>query len=154
MLPTDYSPPEASIVIEAEKPSAEGEVKALIVEKVAASGGLAHCSWDTDGQWAEWEFAVPRPGTYRLLIRGASEYDYIVRAVKLDGEPLAGSLGAARFSGTGGWCRTANDWRYFVLTGADGKPLSVPLSEGTHRLRLQRIGGSMNIDCLVWEASP
>ena len=98
MLPKDYKPPADASVIEAEKPSAEGEVKGLIVEKVGASGGLAHGTWDTVGQWAEWQFEVANPGDYELLIRGCSEHDDILRELLLDGKPLSPEVGVARFT--------------------------------------------------------
>ncbi len=151
LLPLDYAPIAGSIVIEAETPVAEGEVKGLIVEKVAASGGVANCSWDTDGQWAEWEFSVEQAGAYNLLLRAAGEYDDVLRSIKLDGGPLADNVLGARFCNTGGWCRTTDDWRFFRVARTYGMPAVVELSAGTHRLRLQRIGGSMNIDQLIWE---
>jgi len=56
-----------------------------------------------------------------------------------------------RFAATGGWCRTADDWRYFRVLGADGQPVRFHLAAGKHRLRLEHFGGSMNIDLLAWQ---
>lgn len=42
LLPADFQPAAGSLLMEAEKPVAEGEVKGLIVEKVGASGKMAH----------------------------------------------------------------------------------------------------------------
>ena len=146
MMPVDFAPAEGSIIVEAEAPDAEGEVKGLRVEKVAASGGIGNCSWDTDGQWAEWLLRVPQAGTYNLLVRAASEYDDLARVMTLNGKPIADAIEVVRFAGTGGWCRTANDWRYFMLLDAAGKPALVTLEAGTHRLRMERLSGSMNLD--------
>ncbi len=151
MLPPEWSPPATSIVVEAEAVALEGAVKGLLAPKVAASGGTAHCSWDTDGQWAEWRFGVNQAGSYRLLLRGASEYAAALRCVLLDGAPLAGGVEAVRLSGTGGWCRTANDWRYLEVCDAAGEPVRSRLTAGEHRLRIERISGSMNLDCFVWQ---
>ncbi len=149
MLPRDYRPRPGGIVVEAEKPSAEGPVRGRIMKKVGASRGRAHCCWDTEGQWAEWTFRIPKAGAYELLVRGASVYDTILRELKLDGKPL--TPGIVRFTGTGGWCRDTNDWRYFRITSTDGRPLRVRLAAGKHTLRMEQRGGSMNVDCFVWE---
>ena len=124
-------------------------MKGRIMEKVGASGGLEHCVWDTDGQWAEWVIPVAEAGTYDLLVRGASEYDNILRLVHVDGEPLAPGLEVVRFRGTGGFCRTRDDCRYHLIGGADGAPVRVRLSPGEHRLRMERVTGSMNLDCFI-----
>lgn len=149
MLPKEFTVPANGTVIEAEKPSAEGEVKGLVVEKVGASQKLAHGTWDKDGQWAEWTFKVAQTGRYNLLIRGASEQTDISRALLLDDKPLT-PVGIASFASTGGWCRTTDDWRVFQVCGPDGTPAAIALSAGTHRLRMVRLTGSMNLDWLAW----
>lgn len=151
MLPADFSPADGSIIIEAEKPSAESDIKGLIGEKIAASGGLGNLSWDWPGMWAEWIFNVPATGDYYLYVRGASVYTTIVRAINIDGKPLSPKVGVARFKSTGGWCRTTNDWRYFLIAGNDGKGVPITLTQGTHTLRMEQIGGSMNLDLFAWE---
>ncbi len=153
MMPVDFAPAEGSIIVEAESPAAEGEVRGLRVEKVAASGGIGNCSWDTDGQWAEWLLQVPAAGEYNLLVRAASEYDDIARVLTLDGKPIADAIEVIRFASTGGWCRTANDWRYFMLLDAAGSPASIALDAGAHRLRMERLSGSMNLDLFALQPS-
>jgi len=64
----------------------------------------------------------------------------------LNGKPVVDSIEVIRFASTGGWCRTANDWRYFMLLDAAGNPASITLEAGTHRLRMERLSGSMNLD--------
>lgn len=149
MLPADFRPDPADILVEAEHVALEGEVKGRVMEKVGASGGLEHCVWDTDGQWAEWVIPVAEAGVYELLVRGASEYDNILRLLHLDGEPLAPGLEVVRFRGTGGFCRTRDDCRYHLISDADGAPLHLRLSPGEHRLRMERVTGSMNLDCFI-----
>ena len=121
------------------------------MKKVGASGGIAHCCWDTEGQWAEWQFEIPEAGDYQLLIRGASVHDEIVRELVLDGKPLTRAVSVIRLEGTGGWCRSTDDWRYFLVATQDGTPLRVAIDAGQHSLRMTQLGGSMNVDCLVWE---
>ncbi len=144
MLPKSFAPPAGSIIVEAEKVDAEGEVKGRAMKKVGASGGLAHCVWDTLGQWAQWRFSVPRAGLYELLIRGAGVYDNVLRRLLLDGRPLTPDGGVVRMGATGGWCRTSDDWRYFRV------PARVQLSAGEHVLRMEQLGRSMNVDLFAW----
>lgn len=142
LLPKDWAPPAGAILHEAEDVAEEGAVRGNIVEKVAASGGVAHTTWDSPGQWAAWRIEVPAAGEYTLAIRAASEYSDIVRALELDGETLQ----VTSFVSTGGWCRTTDDWRWFRLVTADGAPLAIPLTAATHTLRMTRLASSMNLD--------
>ena len=151
MLPAGWDARGGSIVIEAEDVASEGTVKGKIVKKVGASGGIAHTTWDTNGQWAEWQFDVEAEGDYELAIKAASVYDTILRTLHLDGEPLCAGVEVAAFASTGGWCRTQDDWRHFLVTAENGAPARVRLSAGTHRLKMERITGSMNLDLLVWQ---
>jgi hypothetical protein len=109
--------------------------------------------WDTPGQWAEWTVQVLREGDYRLLIRGCSEQAKVLRSLDVDsGRPGAVSAGV-EMSGTGGWSRISDDWRYFVVN-KDGQPLRLHLTAGEHRLRLESVGGSMNLDLFALEPLP
>ena len=142
MLPKGWSPPAAAVLHEAEDVAEEGAVKGHVMEKVAASGGVAHTTWDTPGQWASWRTDVPEDGEYEVVIRAASVYDSIVRNLQLDGELLQ----VASFASTGGWCRAADDWRWFRLRTEAGDPLTVNLAAGAHELRMEQLVGSMNLD--------
>ncbi|MGD9494881.1 MAG: DUF4962 domain-containing protein [Armatimonadota bacterium] len=142
MLPKGWSPPRGAVLHEAEDVAAEGAVKGNIVEKVAASGGVAHTTWDSPGQWAQWRIELPAAGDYVLLIRAASEYDDAVRELAIDGETVQ----ITAFGSTGGWCRTTDDWRWFRLATPGGAPLAIPLTAGAHTLRMDRLAGSMNLD--------
>lgn len=151
MLPADYKLAAHALVIEAEKPSSEGEIKAKVMPKIGASGGVAHCMWDTPGQWAEWTVQVPREGDYRLLIRGASDNTAIRRTVEVD-RGLRGEVSQGiSLQSTGGWCRTTDDWRYFLVNGRDGQSLRLHLTPGEHTVRIESLGGSMNLDLLAFE---
>ncbi len=139
MLPKGAKPAATAVLVEAEKLAAEGPVKGKAMEKVGASGGVAHCVWDTPGQWAEWELTVPTAGRWSLLVRGAGDDGPVLRGLYLDGTPAAGAE-LVRLPPTGGWCRTTDDWRWFRV------PLPQALSAGRHRIRLEQLGGSMNLD--------
>lgn len=151
MLPKDFRPASGSLVFEAEKPSAEGDVKGKVVEKIGASGGVAHTTWDTLGQWAEWTFQVPREGDYQLLVRGASEYDDILRELTVDAGTASVLSSMAQMQNTGGFCRVTDDWRYFLVNDKQGRPVSFHLTAGKHRLRMEQMGGSMNVDLFAWQ---
>lgn len=134
-LPKDYKLGANCVIVEAEKPAAEGEIKGKAMEKVGASKGVAHCVWDTPGQWAEWALTLPHEGDYRILVRGCSEQSEVKRLVE-----IVGTKGfAVRMSGTGGWARTTDDWRYFAVG-------TVHLTPGEYRLRMEALEGSMNLD--------
>jgi hypothetical protein len=142
MLPVDWELPEGAPKVEAEEPTAESDAKATRMKKTAASGGLAHVGWDTDGMWAEWKLTVPADGDYELLFRGASVYNGIYRELRLDGELLPGERPLG-FESTGGWCRGLNNWRWFRVA----EP--VRLSAGNHVLRMTRLEQSMNLDLIA-----
>ncbi len=142
MLPKEWAPPAGAILHEAEDTAEEGAVRGLVVEKIGASGGVAHTTWDSPGQWATWRIEVPAEGDYELLIRTASVYDHIARSLELDGKLLQ----IASFGPTGGWCRATDDWRWFRLMREGGQPLTIHLTPGTHELRMEMLTGSMNLD--------
>ncbi len=116
-------------------------MKSRVMEKIAASAGLAQSGWDTDGMWAEWDLTLPRAGTYRLLIRAAGDDGEALREVRLDGEILPGAP-LVRLAPTGGWCRDRDDWRTYEV------PVDLTLTAGPHRLRIERLTGSLNLDRL------
>ncbi|MCC7494578.1 MAG: DUF4962 domain-containing protein [Fimbriimonadaceae bacterium] len=147
-LPATWQPPAAALLVEAEQPVAEGPVKGRIVEKIGARGGVAHCNWDTPGQWAEWELTIPTAGAYHLLLRGCSETGPVLRELYLDGKPLRGVSGVVQLAATGGFARTTDDWRWFRLS----RPLT--LSAGRHRLKMEMLNGSWNVDAVGWLAAP
>jgi hypothetical protein len=153
-LPADLAALPGDILIEAERPAAESERKGKAMEKVAASGGQAYCQIDGPVQWVEWAFGVPAAGTYALLLRGAGESPEVLRELSLDGQGFPAGRVGVRMPATGGWCRTTNDWAWFEVTGADGKPATAALAAGPHVLRLEFVQGSQNVDALVLRPVP
>ena len=53
------------------------------------------------------------------------------------------------FTSTGGWCRTTDDWRYFQVHDAQGKPVVLDLAAGEHVLHMLRLEASMNLDLVA-----
>lgn len=142
------------VLVEGERPSAESERKGRVMEKVAASGGLAYCQIDGPVQWAEWSFDIPEAGAYGLLIRGCSEHPEAVRELRLDGQWFPAERTGVRMAGTGGWSRTADDWAWFEVMGAGGESAAAVLTAGPHVLRLEYVRGSQNVDALLLRRVP
>jgi hypothetical protein len=151
VLPRDTQPGNGDIVIDTDAtgPVREHGNKGRTVEKIGATGGKAYCHIDGPIQWAEWEFNVPADGRYQLLVRAASEEAAVDREVRIDGVPFPAPDTTVRMSGTGGWCRTADDWGWFQVADAEGRPATVSLQRGTHTLRWSYIDASQNIDLFV-----
>ena len=149
MLPADYAPASDAIVIEAEKPTTESDTKGQMWEKAAASGGKANCAWGHAGIWATWDFEAPADGEVEVLVRHCAATDPVIREMRMDGEDIGPKGGLYRFDATGGWSRQTNDWRYFALTDAAGKPERIALKKGKHTLRMESVDGSFNTDCFV-----
>jgi hypothetical protein len=150
-LPKDTKTKPGDIIIDTDAPgpAKAGGTKAKVMEKVGATGGSAYCCIDGPIQWAEWPFTVPADGTYQLLVRGASEDPRADREILIDGSPFPLADAAVRMQGTGGWCRTANDWEWDRIEGANGQPATIRLGKGTHTLRWSYINASQNLDLFV-----
>ncbi len=145
----------ASILLEAENSSATGggrfDVK---TDRPGSSGGKALAGWDDTQQWLEWSFEVPESGDYLVTLRYAGGRDWAVwRELKLDGKVPAAGFAKVELKETGGWGRSAKDWKNLTIA-AGGKPLSLKLAKGSHVLRLTSLGGaagngSANLDAVV-----
>jgi hypothetical protein len=146
VMPKGFAPEAAAIALEADRPSAESERKGRVQDKVGATGGTAYCQIDGPVQWAEWTFDVPTAGRYELLLRSAGEHPVVRRELRLDGQTFPAERVAVQMVGTGGWCRTTDDWAWFRVLGLDGVPATASLAAGRHVLRLDFIQGSQNLD--------
>jgi hypothetical protein len=151
-LPKDTAAKPGDIVIDGDTPGPirEGGRKPKVMDKVAATGGKAYCCIDGPIQWAEWQFAVPADGAYQLLVRGASEDTTIDREILIDANPFPIPDSAVRMQGTGGWCRTQDEWGWNAIATPDGKPATVALKKGTHTLRWSYVNGSQNVDLFLF----
>ncbi|NOY80946.1 MAG: DUF4962 domain-containing protein [Kiritimatiellaeota bacterium] len=152
-LPRDTAPAPGDIVIDpdAPGPAVESEERrGRSVEKVAATGGTAFCYIDGPVQWAEWRFHVPKKADYNLLVRTASAHSEIDREIRIDGTPFPGESSAVRLGGSGGWCRTRDDWTWDRVMDDRGRPAAIRLAPGEHTLRWEFVRGSQNIDLFVF----
>lgn len=156
VLPKDTRPAASDVVIDADAPGPVREHgnKGRTVEKIGAAGGKAYCHIDGPSQWAEWEFTVPADGHYQLLVRAASDAGAIDREILIDGAPFPAPDTMVRMAGTGGWCRTEDDWGWTQIANADGLPATVFLRQGTHTLRWTYVDASQNIDLFVLRPNP
>lgn len=155
-LPKDTQTATGDIVIDADTPGPirEHGRKGRAAEKVAATDGKAFCFIDGPIQWAEWQFEIPTDGRYQLLVRAASEQPFIDREIQIDGTPFPAPDSTVRMTGTGGWCRTADDWGWSQVADSAGQPATIPLAKGTHTLRWTYIDQSQNLDLFVFRLVP
>lgn len=145
----------AGLLLEAEATSANsgGSLKPAS-DRPGSSGGKAVIGWDDKDQWLEWQAEVPVAGDYQLMLRYAAGRKWVVwRELKINGAVPAG-FARIELANTGGWGRSANEWRNFVVAGADGQPLTLKLDKGPVTLRLTNLGGdgengSANLDAVV-----
>ncbi len=147
---TATGPGEIAIDADSPGPIAQSERRGRVVNKIAATGGKAFCNLDGPVQWAEWRFTVPAEGDYWLLVRAASECETIDREVRIDGNPFPASGAAVRMKGTGGWCRSRDDWGWYRVVADSGRPAVVRLTRGLHTLRWEVAKGSQNVDLFVF----
>lgn len=155
-LPKGTQPAANDIVIDADAPGPirEHGRKGRTVEKIAATGGTAYCNIDGPIQWAEWQFEIPADGRYQLLVRAASEHPAIDREVLIDGTPFPAPDTTVRMVGTGGWCRTVDDWGWSQVADSAGQPAAIALTKGTHTLRWTYVGQAQNLDLFVLRPVP
>lgn len=143
----------AGILLEAEAHTASGGGSfTKATDRAASSGGSALIGWDATGQWLEWKFDVAEAGDYQVMLRYAAGRKWVVwRELQLDGAVPDG-FAKIELANTGGWGRSAGEWRNYVVGG--DKPQTLKLSAGSHTLRLTSTGGagengSANIDAVV-----
>jgi hypothetical protein len=126
----------------------EGGTMHLRTDKLGASAlSLSH--WNTEGHSLEWDVDIPTAGEYVLLVRYACPKD-ASRTLAIDGRecstmhfPLSGGYGSA----------SADNWDLAVLRDDEGRPKSLQLSAGCHRIRLGNTDGmGLNLDYLEWIA--
>jgi len=115
-------------------------------DKLAASG-LSFSHWDPKGIWLEWDVEIPRDDDYLLLIRYAVPRD-AARLLTVDGKPS----GTIHFPSTGGYGSAAEDnWSFTTLRDSAARPLTLRLTAGLHRVRLENQDGrGLNLDYLEW----
>jgi hypothetical protein len=93
--------------------------------------------WTADGEWLEYTVDA-EAGTYDLAVRVASPNDGRAARVLVDGEAVA----TVDVPNTGGW----NAWTTVEASG-------VNLSEGDHVVRVEMVGGGINLDWFAFRAA-
>jgi hypothetical protein len=136
--------------VEAEDKTAEGGGQSqLFSGRVNASGRII-TYWEKDvGHWLEWTVTIPRSAAYALVIKYASGSANVARACRIDGEYPAEGARKNVFPGTGGFSSNADNWAWRAFEDDSGNPLSIPLTEGRHVLRLENVRGGMALDAFM-----
>jgi hypothetical protein len=138
----------AKVVVQAEDFSAQGGGEVEVTAGKVDAVGKSFLHWDNRGHWLDYAVAVPTAGVYHLTLRYCTQDENVARAILVDGALPDAVLGFVPCAWTGGSSGTTSDWRTLTLSGSDGKPFPLPLSQGKHTLRLVNLDGSMNLDWL------
>lgn len=135
---------QTGIVVQAEALAAEEGGNVQLRTDKPGTMGEAISHWDDQGHALEWGVAIPRTGTYRLVVRYSTPAR-VRRRVSLDGA----DAGLLELPSTGGFGDAAVDWDHGVLA-TDGRPVVLRLEEGRRRLRLTNADGrGCNLDYLA-----
>lgn len=96
--------------------------------------------WQTQGQWLEWDVEVPEDGLYQIVFRYQQGYVLgydVYRKIYVDGEVPFEEMALVSFPFTVGW-----DSRR--IENAEGEPLYVYLTKGSHQLRMEVTLGALS----------
>ncbi|KAB1439600.1 extracellular solute-binding protein [Candidatus Galacturonibacter soehngenii] len=96
-------------------------------------------TWNSSGQWIEWEFQVPEDGYYNITVKGRQNYargSISCRSLYIDGEVPFKEVEAISF-------HYGNDWNVMTLADEDGTPYKFYLTKGRHLVRLEATLGNM-----------
>lgn len=103
------------------------------------AGGGCNVGWTEPGEWLEWDVLSPSAGRYDVTVRLASNTTGKSVQLQLDGASLGGALGAP-----------STGWQAF----ADAVVPNVPLTAGSHRLRLSLTTGATNVNYVDVRPAP
>jgi len=90
-------------------------------------------SWNTQGQWIEWDFTVPADGLYRIAMRARQDIlsgSFTTRRILIDGEMPFKEMGDVQVN-------FSMDWQNIEI------PYDVYLTAGEHTLRMEATIGSL-----------
>lgn len=90
-------------------------------------------TWNSAGQWIEWNIEVPEDGYYNISIKGRQNYargSISSRSLYIDGEVPFKEVKSISFE-------YDNDWKVKTLSDEEGNPYQFYLSKGTHTIRLE-----------------
>lgn len=89
--------------------------------------------WRVAGQWIEWEIEVPENGFYNISFKSKQNYNrglVSIRTVMIDGVTPFKEAANLEF-------RYDTGWQLTTLSDAEGLPYKLPLTKGSHTIRLE-----------------
>lgn len=129
-------------IIEAEKfVNEKGGKVEVISGRVDASKDII-ISWNNAGHTLEWKFYIAQDGEYKVVLRYChNRKGATYREVMIDGKIPAKGFERVKLEPTGGWSKSANDWRNLTISDDKGNPILVSLKKGVHILTIKNLGG-------------
>ncbi len=141
--------PADAIVIEAETfTDSGGGTASRYSHRTFLSGGVGVGEWTIPGMWITWRLNA-LPGRYHLVLKGSTHETHADRLILLDDQPISDGFLTHRFAHTGGFGATPEEWQDLLVTGADGEPLRLDLTDGTHTLTMVCLANRLNLDYLA-----
>lgn len=89
--------------------------------------------WKVPGQWIEWNIEVPEDGLYNISIKGKQNYNRGMvsnRKLYIDGVTPFAEAATMQF-------KYSTGWELKTLANAEKVPYQIPLTKGTHTIRLE-----------------
>lgn len=150
MQPVPPAPAEIVYTWEAEQDYTAENSAVVVSPKSGASKALALKGFGNTGsnESLQWKVNVKRAGSYHLKLRYCIANDEATVAVLVDGAAPSQAALLAHLKPTGGWSNESDDWQEVILCGPDGKPITIPLSMGSHVIELTDPSGPVNLDTL------
>ena len=132
-----------SVIIEAESfLKQEGGQAIKTTDRPATSGNLCITSWDNPNHWIEWEVDIPQTGEYQLVLRYAGGRAWTVyREFQIDGKTPNDAFKKIVWETTGGFGRSASEWKNLVVSDSNKQTALVNLAKGKHIVRGINLGG-------------
>lgn len=150
--PTEQAPLAESVRItkQAEDFDREGKGRVEIVEKPGADGGKCVRGFGSTSSrhFLGWSMPVAQAGRYVLAVRYCTAATGARATVLIDGKAVSPSAISAPLPPTGGWSTSQSDWKDHVITGEDGRPLYLDLTEGDQEIVLADPAAALNIDSI------
>nr|MCR4596533.1 ABC transporter substrate-binding protein [Lachnospiraceae bacterium] len=107
--------------------------------KLLLNNTIGGTSWQSAGQWIEWEFDAPEDGYYNIsayckqnFVRGID----VCRKIYIDGEVPFEEMSDYGFG-------YSQSWREEILSDREGNPYSFYLAKGHHTIRMEVVLGDM-----------
>lgn len=123
-------------LLHSDQSSSKTSPYSYLQKKLNVVGGA---NWSMTGQWLEWDIKAETAGWYYINMRYSQSYAKGVpslRRMYINGEVPFAEANALEFA----YCE---NWDWFSVTDANGKPLPVWLKEGNNTLRLQVVSGDI-----------